>query len=232
MILAAGRGSRLDAGTPKAFLLIAGSSMVERSMRAAAACGAVDALVVATPPGMADQVEGVEVGVPVTSVVGGEARQDSVAACLRVLESDVVAVAVHDAARPFASPELFSAVLERVLAAGTGAVGDSEQVAGAIPAVPVIDTVKRVRDGVVIATEPRDELVLAQTPQAFRLDILRSAHERAATEGRAVTDDAAALEAIGARVATVPGEGHNVKITTREDLERAEAWLSAGGVLR
>jgi 2-C-methyl-D-erythritol 4-phosphate cytidylyltransferase/2-C-methyl-D-erythritol 2,4-cyclodiphosphate synthase len=87
----------------------------------------------------------------------------------------------------------------------------------------VTDTVKRVADGVVVATEPRDGLALAQTPQAFALGPLRDAHERAAEAGRSFTDDAAVVAWAGYRVRTVPGEPGNFKITTSADLERAAA---------
>jgi 2-C-methyl-D-erythritol 4-phosphate cytidylyltransferase len=107
----------------------------------------------------------------------------------------------------------------RVLDAVTGADG-------AVPVVPVPDTVKRVGSGRVIGTVPREELALAQTPQAFRLDVLRDLHERAAVEGINVTDDAGLLEWGGRVVVTVPGEVENFKITTPSDLNRArEAYV-------
>ena len=92
---------------------------------------------------------------------------------------------------------------------------------GVVPVVPVADTVKRVRDGLITGTEPRNELVLAQTPQAFRVGVLRMAHERAAAEGCEATDDAALLEWAGSPVRTVAGDAANVKITTPEDLRAA-----------
>ena len=120
----------------------------------------------------------------------------------------------HDAARALATPQLFSTVL-----------GSLEGWDGVVPVVPVPDTVKRVRDGAVVATERREDLALAQTPQAFSARALRDAHARAAEAGLEFTDDAAALEWAGYRVRTTPGEPHNFKITTVEDLARAEQLL-------
>ena len=125
---------------------------------------------------------------------------------------DVGVVMCHDAARPFATPALFDRVL-----------GALDGVQGVVPVVPVPDTVKRVEGGVVLRTEPREGLVLAQTPQAFLALALRQAHDRAERDGIEVTDDAAALERAGFRVRAVPGEPGNFKITTPEDLARAEA---------
>jgi len=121
----------------------------------------------------------------------------------------------HDAARPFASPALYSAVVSALASAD-----------GAVPVLAVADTVKRVRGGIVDATEPRDGLALAQTPQAFDAAALRDAHDRAEREGVEVTDDAAALEWAGYRVSAVPGEVRNFKVTTPEDLARAELVAS------
>jgi 2-C-methyl-D-erythritol 4-phosphate cytidylyltransferase len=116
-------------------------------------------------------------------------------------------VIVHDAARPLATPGLFSAVLGALTSAG---------VDGAIPGVPVSDTIKRVHDGHVVSTLDRSELMAVQTPQAFKADVIRRAH----AGGREATDDAALVEAIGGRVVVVAGEIGNVKVTTAADL----AW--------
>jgi 2-C-methyl-D-erythritol 4-phosphate cytidylyltransferase/2-C-methyl-D-erythritol 2,4-cyclodiphosphate synthase len=155
----------------------------------------------------------------IDAVAGGATRQDSVRAGLAAVATEYEVVVVHDAARPFASPGLFDRVIERL------SLGPDPP-DGVVPALPCSDTVKRVRDGVVVGTVPRDELFLAQTPQAFRAAALRDAHERAAVGSLAGTDDAMLLEASGYRVAVVDGEAINVKITTAEDLERAERLAS------
>jgi 2-C-methyl-D-erythritol 4-phosphate cytidylyltransferase len=220
IVLAAGAGRRLGADEPKAFLSIGGRPILAVAAAAAAASGAVDELIVTVPEGFEDRarscVEGL--GIPCTVVPGGDSRQASLRAALGALRDGIELVAVHDAARPFAPPALFASVLE--------AIGDETD--GAIPVLPIADTVKRVEDGVVVATVPREELALAQTPQAFRLAALRAAHDRAASAGLEVTDDAQALEAAGCLVRAIPGDPMNVKITTMLDLARAEARMGGG----
>jgi 2-C-methyl-D-erythritol 4-phosphate cytidylyltransferase len=127
-------------------------------------------------------------------------------------------IVVHDAARPLAGRDVFERVVAAVRAGADGAV----------PGVPVADTVKRVRDGVIVATVPRDDLVTVQTPQAFRAAALRSAHA-GEPEG---TDDAAVVEAAGGTVVVVTGATDNFKITTPEDLERAATVLATRGASR
>jgi 2-C-methyl-D-erythritol 4-phosphate cytidylyltransferase len=220
IVLAAGAGRRLGADEPKAFLSIGGRPILAVAAAAAAASGAVDELIVTVPEGFEDRarscVEGL--GIPCTVVPGGDSRQASLRAALGALRDGIELVAVHDAARPFAPPALFASVLE--------AIGDETD--GAIPVLPIADTVKRVEDGVVVATVPREELALAQTPQAFRLAALRAAHDRAASAGLEVTDDAQALEAAGCLVRAIPGDPMNVKITTMLDLARAEVRMGGG----
>jgi 2-C-methyl-D-erythritol 4-phosphate cytidylyltransferase len=219
VILAAGAGRRVGAEIPKAFLPIGERPMLAVAAAAAAASPAVHAIVATAPPGYEDDARGCLEGLEVacTVVTGGATRQASVHAALAEMADDVEVVAVHDAARPFAPPDLFTAVIE--------AVADGAD--GAIPVLAVTDTVKRLDGGMVTATVDREELALAQTPQAFRVAALRKAHDEAAAEGVAVTDDAMLLEGSGT-VVTVPGDPMNHKITTMLDLARAEARM--GGV--
>ena len=213
IVLAAGSGERLGLDRPKAFVELAGRPLLAHSVGAAFACPAVSMVVVAAPPGGEDLAHAMVEGLGSHAVVtGGATRRASVRAALDVVPAGAVAVLCHDAARPFAAPELFA----RVLAALDGADG-------VVPVVPVPDTVKRVDGVVVLGTERREDLALAQTPQAFVTSALREAHERAERDGAEVTDDAAALERAGFRVRTVPGEPGNFKITTPQDLARAEA---------
>ena len=147
------------------------------------------------------------------AVAGGRTRSESVRAGLGAVPPDAGIICVHDAARPLATRALFTAVIDAVRAGADGAV----------PGVPVADTIKLVDEaGRVVATPDRDRLVAVQTPQAFRGDVLRRAH----ASGREGTDDAALVEALGGIVVTVPGESANAKITSREDLERARAWYA------
>jgi len=215
IILAAGSGERLGGPMPKAFVPVAGRSILARAAAGAAGCPAVAWIVVAAPAGFEDRAHALVERMGAHAVVtGGDTRQASVRAALAVVPQEAPFLLCHDAARPFASPELFSAVL--------GALEEFPDADGAIPVVPVADTVKRIRGGVVVATEGRDELGLAQTPQAFRAAALREAHARAAGASLDFTDDAALLEWAGRRVRTVPGEPGNFKITTADDLALAE----------
>lgn len=219
IVLAAGSGSRMaDAGLAerKQFLPLGGRPLYWASARTLARVPRLKGLVLVFPPSelaarcaeLDDILAAEPLGAPCRSVAGGERRQDSVAAALAALPRDCAAVLVHDAARPFASAGLASRLLD-ALEAGEEAV---------IPGVPLKDTVKRVAGGRVAGTPPRAELVAVQTPQAFRLSLLREAHAAAAREGWDVTDDAMLAERLGRPVAVVPGEEDNVKITTPEDL--------------
>lgn len=219
VILAAGAGRRLGVEVPKAFLPLGGRPILAAAAAAAAASPAISSLVVAAPPGYEHDARACLDGlqVPAAVVTGGRTRQDSVRSALAALPSDVTVVAVHDAARPFAPPDLFTTVVNAVIDGADGAV----------PVLPVTDTVKRVADGRVVATVDRATLGLAQTPQAFRVEVLRAAHAEAARAGTEVTDDAMLLEST-AMVAAVPGEPGNFKVTTMLDLVRARERLGAG----
>ncbi len=213
VILAAGAGRRLGADVPKAFLSIGDRPMLAVAAAAASASPAVRALVVAAPEGFEEAALGCVEGLPVacTVVTGGATRQASVQAALAALGDDAAIVVIHDAARPFAPPDLFTSVVHAV----------EEGADGAIPVLPVMDTVKRIRDSEVVGTVDREELGLAQTPQAFRVEALREAHAGALADGTAVTDDAMLLERAG-RVVAVAGDPMNLKVTTMLDLARAE----------
>jgi 2-C-methyl-D-erythritol 4-phosphate cytidylyltransferase len=209
IVVAAGAGTRLGADEPKAFLDVGGRPILVRAAEAAAASGVVERVLVAVPEGFERRARELlsTVAVPVDVVVGGATRQASVRAALAAVPASSEIVVVHDAARCFASPELFGRVVAAVAA---GAVG-------AIPVLAVTDTVKRIDDGRAVSTLDRAGLGLAQTPQAFRRRELVDAHERAASAGVEATDDAALLEE-GGDVRVVQGDPANVKITTPEDL--------------
>ena len=139
-------------------------------------------------------------------VEGGERRQDSVAAGIDRCDGHDW-ITVHDAARPLTPPEVFRAVLEAARADGA-----------AIAGVPCVDTVKQVQHGRVAATLDRSSIIAAQTPQSFSADLLRRAHQNAATHRISAGDDAALVEAIGAPVTVVPGDARNFKVTFPQDL--------------
>ncbi len=216
VIVAAGSGTRLGEG-PKALLTIGGRPLVALAVERALASPSIASVVVVAPTGYEDAIRSALGSVAGTAVVvtGGATRQRSVAAGMDAVDPGADVVAVHDAARPFASAALFAAVVETVRAGADAAV----------PVLPLVDTVKRVRDGSVIGTEPRDELALAQTPQACRAQLLRDGLAKADEAGLDFTDDAGLLEWAGASIRTVAGEPGNFKITTREDLARADRIL-------
>ena len=213
IVLAAGSGERLGKDRPKAFVELAGRPLLAHAAAAALGCPGISLIVVAAPPGGEDLAHAIVEPLGAHAVVaGGVTRRGSVRAALELVPADVATIVCHDAARPFATSGLFARVLEAL-----------EGADGVVPVVGISDTVKRVQDGVVLRTEPREGLALAQTPQAFLGPALREAHERAERDGAEVTDDAAALERAGFRVRTVPGEPGNFKITTADDLGRADA---------
>ena len=209
ILVAAGSGSRFGADTPKQFLALAGKPVLRHAAEALAA--AVDLI---QPVGEAGPIEAALAGLDhLPTVPGGATRQDSVRAGLEALEPHAPdVVLVHDAARPFIPPGTIPALLAAL-----------EQAPGAIPALPVPDTLKRVEQGVITQTVPRDGLYRAQTPQAFRFPVLLAAH-RAGIAG--ATDDASLLEATGAPVAIVPGAPENIKLTYPEDLSRLERIMA------
>jgi 2-C-methyl-D-erythritol 4-phosphate cytidylyltransferase/2-C-methyl-D-erythritol 2,4-cyclodiphosphate synthase len=220
IIVAAGRGLRAGAGGPKQYRTVGGRSVIARAMEPF--CGHPDVFAVqpiTNPDDAALFVEAVGELRYHAPAAGGATRQASVRAGLEALASHAPdIVLIHDAARPFVS----SSVIERAIAAA--------QVTGAaVPVAPVTDTIKVVNDaGHVEATPDRARLRIAQTPQAFRFDVILEAHRRAAREGRDdFTDDAALAEWAGLTVATFEGDPANMKLTTPEDFIREEARLAA-----
>jgi 2-C-methyl-D-erythritol 4-phosphate cytidylyltransferase / 2-C-methyl-D-erythritol 2,4-cyclodiphosphate synthase len=217
VVVAAGRGERL--GTPRKVLLsLADRPMLAWSLAALERAQAIGAVVVVAGAHVEDEIARLvhdDSFAKVFAIVsGGERRQDSVAAGLAALPVETAIVVIHDAARPLAEPELFDRCVQTAAECGA-----------AIAAAPVADTLKRVTDGVIRETVDRTGLWAAQTPQAFRLDLLRQA--MAACGGKPVTDDALLCEAIGVPVTIVPASTANLKVTRGEDIATADALLRA-----
>ena len=217
IIVAAGTGARLGIDRPKAFAQLAGRPLLAESIDRLDRCPVVDAIVVAAPAGweepailLSEELAATKV---VACVTGGETRAESVRAALAEVPEDALVVLVHDAARPL----LDDAVVERVLEP----LGQGFD--GAVPALPLEDTVKRVSGGIVTETVARDELVRAQTPQAFLAPTLRRAF---AGDLGGATDCASVVEQAGGRVAVVDGDPRLVKVTTPADLALVEALLT------
>jgi 2-C-methyl-D-erythritol 4-phosphate cytidylyltransferase / 2-C-methyl-D-erythritol 2,4-cyclodiphosphate synthase len=220
ILVAAGRGLRAGSGGPKQYREIGGQTVIFRAMEAFCRHPDVFAVQPVVNPDDAVIFNAAVAGLrhqPPTN--GGATRQASVHAGLEALAAEKPdIVLIHDAARPFVTPAVISRAID---AAGrTGA---------AVPAIPVTDTVKQVSDtGDVEATPERARLRIAQTPQAFRFDVILDAHRRAARDGRSdFTDDAALAEWAGLTVATFEGDPANMKLTTPEDFIREEARLAA-----
>ena len=217
VIPAGGVGSRLGARVPKQFLSVGGASILLRTVQHFVPRRDVIGIVVAAPAPHVTRTRRLLAGLtrrtPITVVAGGATRQESVALGLAAAPAAGIVV-VHDAVRPF----ITAALLDRVVAAArdTGA---------AICALPVKETVKRVREGVVEATVDRANLWSVQTPQAFRAALLREAHDKEHRDGGTGTDCAMLVERLGAPVRVVEGLEANVKITTSADLARARATV-------
>lgn len=217
LVVAAGSGARLGAGRPKAFVEVAGRSLLDRSVDAVTASGVVDAVVLVVPASLVDPVRAVHPSALV--VAGGASRQGSVAAGLAVLGDDVGVVLVHDAARAFAPPSTFAAVVAAVRA-GHHAV---------VPAVPLHDTVRAVVHGNgASALVDRSTLRAVQTPQGFDRAALDEAHRRQGGD-EAATDDATLVERLGHAVHLVAGSAESFKVTGPTDLLLAAALAARDG---
>lgn len=218
VVAAAGKGTRLGADVPKAFVPLAGRSLVERSVSAIEASGVVDEIIVTVGEGMREVAARELAGHRVRFVDGGAERADSIRNALVSIAVDEGCVIVHDAARALTPPSLFERVARAVLD-GADAV---------IPVLPVADTIKVVSaEGLVESTPSRASLRAVQTPQAFDLRALRAANEAyfSSEQTFVATDDASLMEWHGVDVHTVEGDPMAFKVTTPLDLRLAEAVL-------
>jgi 2-C-methyl-D-erythritol 4-phosphate cytidylyltransferase len=216
ILVAAGRGERLALDRPKAFAKLGDEPLLAEPLRRLDACPWVDGIVVVAPAGWEEPAillaEEEGCGKVRACVAGGETRSDSVREGLAEVPADALVVLVHDAARPLLTDQ----VIERVLAPL------SEGWDGAVPGLPVGDTLKRVgSDGRVQETVARDGLWAVQTPQAFAADVLR----RAQASGAEATDCAGLVEGAGGRVKVVEGDPRLLKVTSAADLETVAGWL-------
>ena len=217
MLVAAGRGERLGGDRPKAFAPLAGLPLLAEPLRRLDEEPLVDAIVVVCPPEWEEQsiLVAEELGASKVSscVPGGESRSDSVRIGLAEVPEDAAVILVHDAARPLLPEGVVQRLLDALL----------QGYDGAVPGLPVVDTMKRVVGDVVTETLPRAELVAVQTPQAFVAPVLRRALGATGEQ----TDCAAFVEAAGGRVTIVAGDERLLKVTGPADLARAAALLAA-----
>jgi 2-C-methyl-D-erythritol 4-phosphate cytidylyltransferase/2-C-methyl-D-erythritol 2,4-cyclodiphosphate synthase len=216
LIVAAGRGTRVGGPLPKQYLSLAGQPLLRHAVMAFASHPAISGVRIVYHPDDRALYEAATAGFDILPpVAGGAARQDSVRLGLESLESlSPERVLIHDGARPF----IRHALIDRMLAA-------LDETPGAIPALAIRDTVKRGQDGIIRETLDRTSLWRAQTPQGFRYDAILAAHR--ASAGRDLSDDAAVAEAVGLAVRLIEGDEENFKVTTSDDLARAERVVAA-----
>lgn len=224
ILVAAGRGERMGAGRPKAFLLLGGQPLLLKAALAFEAASSVGAIVVVVPASEIAPAREVlaRVGKLRDVVAGGPRRQDSVLEGLkRVPDGFDGVVLVHDAARPLVDAALIDAVARAARESGA-----------AIPVLELADTIKKMQDGQVRGTLDRAELAAAQTPQGFRFGLLVRGYEAAFRDRVTLTDEAMAVERLGEAVVALPGSPRNRKITTPEDLAWAEGEVARTAAAR
>jgi len=215
VIVAAGRGERLGLDRPKAFAKLGGRPLLAESLERLDGSDWIESIVVAAPPDWEEPVillaEELSCSKVVSAVAGGETRAASVRAALAEIDDDTAVVLVHDAARPLLSEDVIDRLLTTL----------NEGWDGVVPALPIRETVKRLDGDRVAETIDREQLVIAQTPQAFAWPVLRDA----ARAGDDATDCAALVEAGGGRIKAIVGDPRLLKITDQTDLDLVERWL-------
>jgi len=218
IIAAAGFGRRMKADRPKQLLALNGIPIIIHTIRKFDISRVIDYIIVTAPREsvieVSELVKSAEFQKPVIVVQGGERRQDSVASGLNHLQPGTDIVAVHDGVRPFVSTDDIE-----------NAVRQAERTGAAVLAVPIVDTVKQVEKDIIDSTLTREHLVLAQTPQVFRTEILKQAFDRATKDEYYGTDESSLVERLGHPVAIVRGSERNIKITRPSDLSLARAFL-------
>ncbi len=215
VIVAAGSASRMG-GIDKVMAPLRGEPMIVRTVRAFQSCDAIKEIIIVTREDLIRPISALCARMDKVKAVvaGGTSRQASVWLGLNALSQDVKLAAIHDGARPLIS----QAVIDRTVRA-------AHSYGAAAPAIPVKDTVKVVKSGLVFATPDRATLQAVQTPQVFDFDLLRGALRKAEEEKASLTDDCSAVERLGMSVKIVEGEERNLKITTPMDLKIAEMLL-------
>jgi len=219
IIPAAGMGLRMGGDTPKQFLSLEGEPIFVHTLRKFVASDDIDSILLGLRAEDIDraavEVEREHFGKPVRLVPGGATRQETVARCLAEAPADTEVVAVHDAVRPFVELDAIHRVVEAARKEG-----------GAILGILSVDTVKQVERQNILGTIPRERIVLAQTPQAFRYDLLRGAVDRALAEGFIGTDESSLVEREGHKVVVLMGSDRNIKITKPSDLPLARLYIA------
>lgn len=225
IIVGAGKGLRMNSTIPKQYLRLNNLPVIVYSMEAFAACDKINEIYLVVSEAEAEFCQetilsSLDIAKPVNVVIGGKRRQDSVYNGLLAMEGHGGVVAIHDGVRPFVQPPQIDDCITKAEAFGACMLG-----------MPVGDTLKRVGSSNIIErTVLRDNMWQAQTPQAFKYQLIRTAHEKAAEEGFSGTDDASLVERYGGQVRILKGSATNIKITHPEDLAVAEALMGIEGL--
>ena len=220
IIVAAGKGIRMSDSVRKQYIALDGIPMLSRTLGVFNRCDLIDRIIVTVPEDDIDFcrheiIPAANMEKEPILVIGGARRQDSVYSSLKTIETDDGVVLIHDGVRPFVNPEHLVACIKGAQEHGACILG-----------IPAFDTVKHVNaKNEIVQTQKRDTLWLAQTPQAFQLQLIKKAHEIAKQEGFMGTDDASLVERLGGVVKIIPGSRSNIKITNQEDLKLAQALL-------
>lgn len=219
IIPAAGMGVRMGGGTPKQFLSLDGVPIFVHTLRKFAAADSIDEIFLALRPEVMERaqkdLEREHLSKPLRLVSGGATRQETVARALAEAPPETDLVVVHDAVRPFVELEMIRKVVEAARKEGAAILG-----------IPSVDTVKQVERQTILGTVPRERIVLAQTPQAFRFEIIREAFARAAADGFNGTDESSLVERLGHSVTVLMGSDRNIKITKPSDLPLARLYIA------
>ncbi len=219
IIPAAGMGVRMGGDTPKQFLSLEGVPIFVHTLRKFVASDAIDEIYLALRredmPRVSLDIEREHFSKPVRTVAGGASRQDTVARALAEVPSTTELVVVHDAVRPVIELEMIHRVVDEARRNGAAILG-----------IPSVDTIKQVERQKILSTIPRERIVLAQTPQAFRYEILREACDRAAADGFWGTDESSLVERLGHEVHVLMGSDRNIKITKPSDLPLARLYIA------
>jgi len=219
IIPAAGAGVRMGGGTPKQFLSLEGVPICVHTLRKFAASEVIDEIYLAVRPEDMEraqkEIQHEQYTKPLRLVAGGATRQETVAWALAETPPTTELVVVHDAVRPFIELRLIQLVVEAARRDGAAILG-----------IPSVDTVKQVERQMILGTIPRERIVLAQTPQAFRYNIIREAFERAAADGFNGTDESSLVEHLGYTVTVLMGSDRNIKITKPSDLPLARLYIA------
>jgi 2-C-methyl-D-erythritol 4-phosphate cytidylyltransferase len=219
IIPAAGVGIRMGGDTPKQFLSLEGVPIFIHTLRKFTASDAIDEVYLALRGEDMERasrdIDREHFSKPVRVVSGGTSRQETVALALAVVPSPTEIVVVHDAVRPFVELETIRRVVEAARTEGAAILG-----------IPSVDTVKQVERQTILGTIPRERIVLAQTPQAFRYSILKEAFARASADGFCGTDESSLVERMGQTVVVLMGSDRNIKITKPSDLPLARLYVA------